>query len=225
MSKSECINFWSVESSVYKLLSTDSWACIFSMDFWLKLEVSFRLLVTIGVWISVGTVGDISAVALTDKVSVVFFGANCWEEQRVLMSVSLNEDAGCWRELLDLLLSLWSFSFCCWVISVSLVPSVVLKTTIVLRLNDSRPLIDFLFIFCFIRFVMSAKASLVISEAVVLGMKSNIESTYGSLWLMSFKWSRVSSMFGLKWEILLLTFWHIDIQIWMDDCQVSKCHT
>ena len=109
LSKSECINFWSVESSVYELLSTDNWACIFSMDFWVKLEVSFRLFVTIGVWISVGTVGtvgDISAVALTDQVSVVFFGANCWEEQRVLMSVSLNEGAGCWRELLDLLLSL-----------------------------------------------------------------------------------------------------------------------
>ena len=28
------------------------------------------------------------------------------------MSVSLNGDTGCWSELLDLLLSLWSFSFC-----------------------------------------------------------------------------------------------------------------
>ena len=56
----------------------------------------------------------------------------------------------------------------------SLVLSVVLETSNVLRLNDSRPLIDVLFIimFCFIRSViMSAKASLVILEAVVLVMK------------------------------------------------------
>ena len=64
----------------------------------------------------------------------------------------------------------------------SLVSSVVLKTSNVLRLNESRPLMDFLFtiMFCFTRSVMmSAKAFLVILEAVVLVMKSNIESTSG----------------------------------------------
>ena len=58
----------------------------------------------------------------------------------------------------------------------SLVSSVVLETS-VLRLNESRPLMDFLFIimFCFTRSVMmSAKASLVILEAVVLVMKSRV---------------------------------------------------
>ena len=51
-------------------------------------------------------VGDSSMVVFNDVVSVVISGANCWEERRALMSVSLNEGAGCWRELLDLLLSL-----------------------------------------------------------------------------------------------------------------------
>ena len=70
-----------------------------------------------------------------------------------------------------------------------LISSVVLKTSNVLRLNESHPLMDFLFIimFCFTRSVMmSAKASLEILEAVVLVMKSNIEST-GRLWQMPFK--------------------------------------
>ena len=65
----------------------------------------------------------------------------------------------------------------------SLFSSVVLQTSNVFRLNESYPLIDFLFtiIFCFIRSVMmSAKASLVILEAVVLVMKSNVESTSGN---------------------------------------------
>ena len=68
----------------------------------------------------------------------------------------------------------------------SLFSSVVLQTSNVFRLNESLLLIDFLFriIFCFIRSVMmSAKTSLVILEAVVLVMKSNIESTSGRLWL------------------------------------------
>ena len=51
-------------------------------------------------------VGDISVVVFNDVVSVVISDANCWEEHRALMSVSLNEGAGCWRELLVLLLSL-----------------------------------------------------------------------------------------------------------------------
>ena len=125
------------------------------------------------------------------------------------MSISMNECVGCWTELLGLLLSLWPFSFCHWVLSMSLVLSVVLKTSNVLRLNESRPLMDFLFIimFCFTRSVMmSAKASLVILEAVVLVMKSNIESTSGRLWLMLFKWSKASNIFGLKWDILILAF-------------------
>ena len=65
----------------------------------------------------------------------------------------------------------------------SLFSSVVLQTSNVFRLNESYPLINFLFtiIFCFIRSVMmSAKASLVILEAVVLVMKSNVESTSGN---------------------------------------------
>ena len=45
-------------------------------------------------------------VVFKDVVPVVILGANCWQEQKVLMSASLNEGAGCWRELLDLLLSL-----------------------------------------------------------------------------------------------------------------------
>ena len=127
----------------------------------------------------------------------------------LLISVSLNGSGGCWSELLNLLLSLWSFSLCCWVLSVSLVSWALLKTSIVLRLNESRPLIDFLFIiiFCFIRSVlMSATASSVILEVVVLIMKSNIESTSGLLWLVLFKWSTISKIFDLKWEILILAF-------------------
>ena len=51
---------------------------------------------------------------------------------------------------------------------------------------------------------MSAKASLVILERVVLVMKSNIESTSGRLfWLMPFKWSIASNIFGLKQKILI----------------------
>ena len=46
---------------------------------------------------SVGTVGDVSVAVFNDVVSVVISGANCWKEQRVLMSVSLNECTGCWR--------------------------------------------------------------------------------------------------------------------------------
>ena len=61
--------------------------------------------------------------------------------------------------------------------------------------------------YCFIRSVMmSAKASLVILEAVGLVMKPNIESTSGRLWLMPFKWSIASNIFGLKWDILILAF-------------------
>ena len=52
--------------------------------------------------------------------------------------------------------------------------------------------------------MMSAKVSLVILEAVVL--ETNIESTSGRLWLMPFKWSAASNIFGLKWEILILAF-------------------
>ena len=66
---------------------------------------------------------------------------------------------------------------------------VVVKTSVLHR-NDSGPLIDFLFILilCFIRsMMMSAKASSVTLDAVVLVMKSNIESTSGRLWLMPFK--------------------------------------
>ena len=125
----------------------------------------------------------------------------------LLISVSLNGSGGCWSELLNLLLSLWSFSLCCWVLS--LVSWALLKTSIVLRLNESRPLINFLFIiiFCLIRsVVMSATASLVILEVVVLLMKSNIESTSGLLWLVLFKWSTISNIFDLKWEILILAF-------------------
>ena len=61
---------------------------------------------------SVGTVQDISVIVFKLLVSVVISGANCWQEQSVWMSVSINECAGCWRELLGLLLSLWPFSFC-----------------------------------------------------------------------------------------------------------------
>ena len=57
----------------------------------------------------VGTIGDVSVVVFNDVVSVVISGANSWEKQMVLMSVSLNGGAGCWSELLDLLLPLWSF--------------------------------------------------------------------------------------------------------------------
>ena len=52
-------------------------------------------------------------VVFNDVVSVVTSGANCWQEQNVLMSVSFNKGAGCWRELLGLLLPLWPFSFYC----------------------------------------------------------------------------------------------------------------
>ena len=87
----------------------------------------------------------------------------------------------------------------------SLVSSVILKTSNVLHLNESRSLIDFLFIaiFCVIRSVMMfAKASLVIWEAVVLVMKSNIESTSGRLWLM------INSL-----QYLLFEMGYIDIDI------------
>ena len=40
-------------------------------------------------------VGDISVVVFNDVVSAVFSGANCSQEQRVLMSLSLNEGAEC----------------------------------------------------------------------------------------------------------------------------------
>ena len=153
------------------------------MVFWVKLEGSFRLLVAIGIWILVGTIGDVSVVVFNDVVSVVISGANSWEKQMVLMSVSLNGGAGCWSELLDLLLPLWSFSFCCWVLSISLVSLVVvLKTSIALCLNESRPLIDFLFImtFCFIRSVMlSGNASLVILEAIVLERNQTLNRRLG----------------------------------------------
>ena len=59
------------------------------------------------------TAGDISLVVFNDVVPAVISSANCWQERRVLMSVSLNEGAGCRRELLDILLSLWLFSFFC----------------------------------------------------------------------------------------------------------------
>ena len=65
------------------------------MVFWVKLEGSFRLLVAIGIWILVGTIGDVSVVVFNDVVSVVISGANSWEKQMVLMSVSLNGGAGC----------------------------------------------------------------------------------------------------------------------------------
>ena len=58
-----------------------------------------------------GTAGDISLVVFNDVVSVVISSANCWQERRVLMSCLLSESAGCRRELLDMLLSLWLFSF------------------------------------------------------------------------------------------------------------------
>ena len=135
------------------------------------IEVSFRWLAAIRVWVSVGTVEDISVVVFNDVVSAVISGANCWLEESVWKSVSINEYIGCLRVLFGLWLSFWPFSVCSSALSVSLVSSVVLKTFNVLRLNESRPLIDFLFMimFCFTRSViMSAKASLVILEAVVL---------------------------------------------------------
>ena len=45
-------------------------------------------------------------VVFNDAFSVVVSGANCWEKQKVLMSVSSNGGAACWSELLDLLLLL-----------------------------------------------------------------------------------------------------------------------
>ena len=61
--------------------------------------------------------------------------------------------------------------------------------------------------FCLIRSVMmSAKASLVILEAVALVIKSNIESTSGRLRLMHFNLSIPSNIFGFKWDILILVF-------------------
>ena len=51
-------------------------------------------------------------IVFNDVVSVVISGANCWKEQSVWMSVSINECADCWRELLGLLFSLGLFSFC-----------------------------------------------------------------------------------------------------------------
>ena len=53
---------------------------------------------------------------------------------------------------------------------------------------------------------MSAKASLVILKAAVLVMKPNTESTSRRLWLMPFKWSTASNIFGLKWDMLILAF-------------------
>ena len=116
-------------------------------------------------------------IVFNDVVSVAISGANCWQEQSVWMLVSINECVGCWREPLGLLLSLWPFSVCSSVVLVSLVSSVILRTSNVLHLSESRLLIDFLFIimFCFTRsMMMSAKASLVILEAVVLVMKSRV---------------------------------------------------
>ena len=43
--------------------------------------------------------GDISVVVFNNVISVVISGANCWQENRVLMSVLLNEITGCWGEL------------------------------------------------------------------------------------------------------------------------------
>ena len=54
--------------------------------------------------------------------------------------------------------------------------------------------------------MMFAKPSLVILEAVVLVMKSNIESMSQRLWLMPFKRSIASNIFGLKWDLLILAF-------------------
>ena len=51
-------------------------------------------------------------VVFNDVVSVVISGANCWENQKELKSVSLNGGAACLSKLLDLLLSLRSFWFC-----------------------------------------------------------------------------------------------------------------
>ena len=71
------------------------------------------------------------------------------------------------------------------------------------------PLIDYLFIIicCLIRSAMMyAKASLVILETVVLTIKSNIESTSGYLWLITFKLSIAANIFCLKWEKLILEF-------------------
>ena len=77
-------------------------------------------------------------VVFNDVVSVVISGANCWENQKELKSVSLNGGAACWSKLLDLLLSLRSFWFCWSVLPLSLVSSVVLKTSVVLHLNKSH---------------------------------------------------------------------------------------
>ena len=88
-------------------------------------------------------------------------------------------------------------------LSVSPVSSVLLKTSIVLRLNESFPSVGFLFIiiFCFIRFVMIfAKASLVMLEAVVLVMKSNVDATSGPLWLHVFLSNQVTKGRTLKWS-------------------------
>ena len=51
------------------------------------------MLAVIGVWVSVVTVRDISVVVfnLVDLLAVVILGANCWQEQSVLMSASVNE--------------------------------------------------------------------------------------------------------------------------------------
>ena len=59
-----------------------------------KLQISFWLLLAIGVWISVGTVGDVSVVVFSNVVSVIISGAKCWEKQSVLMSISLNNGVG-----------------------------------------------------------------------------------------------------------------------------------
>lgn len=65
------------------------------MDFWVKLEVPLKFLVAIGVSVSAGMVSDVSVVVFNGVVSVVISDANYWEEEILLMSVSLNKDAGC----------------------------------------------------------------------------------------------------------------------------------
>ena len=51
------------------------------------------MLAVIGVWVSVITVRDNSVVVfnLVDLLAVVILGANCSQEQSVLMSASVNE--------------------------------------------------------------------------------------------------------------------------------------
>ena len=93
-----------------------------------------------------GTVGDVSVVVFRNVVSVIISGAKCWEKQSVLMSISLNNSVGYWSELLDLLLPLCFVAEC---YPYQWFTSVVLKTSIALRLNESCPLTDFFFIIIF----------------------------------------------------------------------------